>query len=199
LGTIYLDWGGSYGCRVLQHSIAEQEEHPGDVAAGGRPSGTNSSSCNSEDRNNTRQTNTNSSSSSSITNNSRHSAHGRPLSQQLSQQVMDMACSPTAAVAAPVVLDLETLQKLRECSGGLPAVSIGLSAMPRPLQHGCHIVLEQQQQQGVEGMQNGAAGGQVGGEARSSASGGGGVLSCRLLWELGHELGHALHLVMSGR
>jgi hypothetical protein len=116
-----------------------------------------------------------SSSSSSSSAGSRPTPHGCRLSQQLFQQVMDIAGTPAAAVTAPgVLLDATALQQLQECSRGLPAVSIGLSAMPRPLQHGCQSSLQQQQQEEEEkagSMQGGTAGGLVGRREEGSCGG----------------------------
>jgi hypothetical protein len=86
-----------------------------------------------------------------------------------------MAAAPAGGevnTAWPPKLEPELCCWLQEAAAGAPAVAIGLSGLqPQP-----HLQP------------------QAGGSGRDGC-----ILSLPLLWELGHEMGHAVHLLMSSR
>jgi len=177
LGTLYIDTmsGGGYGTRVLRHAPwrwQQQQQQPQPQQQQRRQDGSSSESSEENEF-------VDSGASGGLWQGELTAAQMWAAAEQLqmpsTQPTSSSGGGDGGGADGLLQLDAHTAAKLQQAAASRPAVTIGLSG-PRQ---------------------------------RSSGSGGGGAaqqseqhelelqLSLPLLWELGHEMGHAIHLLLS--
>ena len=203
LGTIYLDWGGAYGCRVLKHarrgapaattSAAAAADRKAWVAeAVGEPVNPCASPVDSSGSRNEGEGSGCTSSSSSSSKAADGSAGDFPaVAIGLSQQLRQLSRNTSSSSSSSSTPSSECDSNDATMSSSKRTSSSNSSNTKSPSRTGS----------------TDKAGTTAASSSSSNSSscegnpgyGTPGVLSPGLLWEVGHELGHAVHLVLAGR